>query len=77
MKLHCYASIKEITGKDIHNITFAPKNISELREYLFEKWPLLKDVTFVIAINRKIVNDLNHPIIETDEVALLPPFSGG
>jgi molybdopterin converting factor small subunit len=77
MNLHCYASIREITGKEVHDITPAPKNISELREFLTAKWPLLKDATFVISINRIIVNDLDHPITENDEVALLPPFSGG
>lgn len=77
MNLHCYASIREITGKEVHDITPTPKNISELREFLTVKWPLLKDATFVISINRIIVNDLDHPITENDEVALLPPFSGG
>ena len=77
MNLHCYASIREITGKELHDITPTPKNISELLEFLTAKWPLLKDATFVISINRIIVNDLDHPITENDEVALLPPFSGG
>ncbi|MFN5224686.1 MAG: MoaD/ThiS family protein [Bacteroidota bacterium] len=77
MILRCYASTQEITGNDTHEIDTTPQNISLLREWLIAKWPALNQTTFTISINRKIVNDPNHPIAESDEVALLPPFSGG
>lgn len=77
MILRCYASTQEITGNDIHEIDTAPENISLLQKWLIARWPDLKQVTFSIAVNRKIINDLSHPISENDEVALLPPFSGG
>jgi len=77
MILRCYASTQEITGNDTHVLDTTPQNISLLREWLIAKWPALNQTTFTISINRKIVNDPNHPIAESDEVALLPPFSGG
>lgn len=77
MILRCYASTQEITGNELHNVEPAPENISLLREWLIAKWPALKETTFTISVNRKIVNDPKHPIAEHDEVALLPPFSGG
>ena len=30
-----------------------------------------------VAINRSVVRDLSHPIRDGDEVAFLPPMSGG
>ncbi|MFM7053860.1 MAG: MoaD/ThiS family protein [Bacteroidota bacterium] len=77
MILRCYASTIEITGNDTHEIDTTPQNISLLRDWLIEKWPALQHTTFAISINRKIISDPNHPITENDEVALLPPFSGG
>ena len=77
MILRCYASTQEITGNETHNIDPTPENIALLREWLIAKWPELKHTTFTISINRKIVNEPNHPISLNDEVALLPPFSGG
>jgi molybdopterin converting factor small subunit len=77
MNLRCYASIQEITGKDLHDINPTPKSVSELQDWLMITWPILREVTFVISVNRKVVNDPYHPLSENDEVALLPPFSGG
>lgn len=77
MNLRCYASIQEITGKELHEVDPVPKSVSELQDWLIATWPLLKEATYVISINRKILNDPTHPLSENDEVALLPPFSGG
>lgn len=77
MNLLCYASIQEITGRELHIIETTPKSVLELHNWLLTTWPALKEATFVVSVNRKIVNDLSHPIHESDEIALLPPFSGG
>ena len=77
MKISCYASIQEITGKENHVIDSNPKSVADLCDWLVATWPALNDATFVIAVNRKIISDKDHPISENDEVALLPPFSGG
>lgn len=45
------------------------KNVKEINT-------TFRDVKFVIAVNKKIVTG-NQPVNENDEVALLPPFSGG
>ncbi len=31
----------------------------------------------IVAVNQTIVEDFDHPVRDGDEVALMPPFSGG
>jgi molybdopterin converting factor small subunit len=47
-----------------------------LRALLLEKYPQLEGVEFVFAVNRQIVHQ-NTWLGQNDEIALLPPFSGG
>ncbi len=55
------------------------ENVSDtdsLRKHLAEKYPALSGIKISIAVNKNIVTQntvLNHG----NEVALLPPFSGG
>lgn len=48
----------------------------ELRAYFEKKYPTLKSLSYAIAINKKIVLG-NVNFNNGDEVALMPPFSGG
>jgi molybdopterin converting factor small subunit len=55
------------------------KNIEDtmsLTEFIIEKYPLLKNKTYRIAVNRELVNG-KYDLKNGDEVALLPPFAGG
>jgi len=45
-------------------------------EMLKSKFPLLASKKYVIAINKQIVKD-SQQLHDGDELALLPPFSGG
>jgi sulfur-carrier protein len=51
------------------------KNVSSLKENILKKFPRLKDFTFRISVNQCF--DENADLKDGDEVALLPPFSGG
>ena len=51
-------------------------DVNSLQGIMKNEYAAFINVHFVIAINKKIVSG-NHPIQENDEVALLPPFSGG
>lgn len=51
-------------------------NVAQLHEYLTRQHPAVARLNFRYAVNQELVDD-QHPVREGDEVALLPPFSGG
>ena len=52
------------------------RDTKELQEYLNKQFSELRSASYVTSINNKIVNG-NINLKDGDEVALLPPFSGG
>lgn len=48
----------------------------QLAAWLHNSYPQLKGLSYVLAVNRKIIHDNTH-LMQGDEVAVLPPFSGG
>jgi molybdopterin converting factor small subunit len=89
IKIKLFASAKEIVGgKSEISLEFtegATITVTGLRERLLQNYPKLAQVPFVFAINYKIVPvfEANTPypsvfaITPFDEIALLPPISGG
>lgn len=54
-----------------------PKTVGELRKYLGGNFPELNNLTsLAIAVNNNYADD-NKAINSSDEVALIPPVSGG
>lgn len=57
------------------------RTLSSLQAWLGTSEPALAEalqtVKTRIAVNRSLVRDLSHPISDGDEVAFLPPMSGG
>lgn len=52
------------------------KDTDLLRKRLISDYPKLVDYPFVVAVDKKVINE-NRTLKEDDEVALLPPFAGG
>jgi len=52
------------------------ENTASLRIWLQTNYPELKEIQMSIAVNKKIVHQ-NISLHTGDEIALLPPFSGG
>ncbi len=52
------------------------EDTNSLSDKLKEKFPKLSGMKYVIAVNKKIVNE-NISLDKDCVVALLPPFSGG
>jgi len=69
-----FGQIKSITSLAKEELS-PVKNLEELKSILLEKYPKLSSASFVFSVNQKITETSN--LNENDEVALLPPFSGG
>lgn len=74
-----FASCREIVGKDKITLKSIDKKITvrDLRRMISELFPSLPArIQFVIAVNHEIADDTTT-ISQVDEVAILPPVSGG
>jgi len=69
-----FGKLSEITGQSI--IKIICDNTENLIENLNNEFPELKNHKFQISVNHNIVRS-KIDINEHDEIALLPPFSGG
>jgi len=75
MNIIAFGIIAEKTGNA--TLSFANcNNLETLKAMLFQEFPELKELSFLISVNRKIIHG-NMQLNEGDEIALLPPFSGG
>lgn len=70
-----FGVVAEKTGTGNLTISFVDQT-DQLRALLLEKYHQLEGVGFVFAVNRQIVHQ-NTWLGQNDEIALLPPFSGG
>jgi molybdopterin synthase sulfur carrier subunit len=70
-----YGILQErIAGELTLNVSL--KNVTEMRCYLEENYPILRKIPYLVAINRTI-SSLESSLTPGDEIAILPPFSGG
>lgn len=70
-----FGQIAEITHCDEETLEFSQSTIGELQSELFHKYPKLKEQDFQIAHAMEIAQ--SEAEITHNEIALLPPFSGG
>jgi molybdopterin synthase sulfur carrier subunit len=70
-----FGRLTEFVGQDVLEAP-AEGSITDLKEYLYTKFPTLENETFQISVNQQIV-DGKYILHENDEVAFLPPFAGG
>jgi molybdopterin converting factor small subunit len=75
MELLYFGQLTDITGCTSQQMSLVT-DTDTLRKLLFELYPRLQQVKFMIAINNKLVSG-NEPIPEDARIALMPPFSGG
>jgi len=78
MKVQAFGIVKDIFSNSILDV--APKNAStvdELKMFLEEKYPRLKELaSYMVAVNDEYAST-NIVINENDEIAIIPPVSGG
>lgn len=81
IKIRFFAMLKTKVGKEEANLT-VPENISfdKLKDILKKEFPSIAEFidrkSLMISVNQEFA-DKNTIIKDGDEVALLPPFSGG
>jgi len=72
-----FGIVKEIFGASSIEIELKDGNIHALKNLLEEKFPRLKQLaSYMVAVNNEYAND-EHAISEKDEIAIIPPVSGG
>ena len=68
---------KDIVGSSTLNIEQELSTVDDLLSYLKSKYPAFKDLTsLLVAINDEYADTVTE-INSGDEVALIPPVSGG
>jgi molybdopterin synthase sulfur carrier subunit len=66
----------EASGKDEEVISKNYLTLFQLKKELLNSYPVLKDIDFKIAVNQTIVSH-DFDLLGNEEIAFLPPFSGG
>jgi sulfur-carrier protein len=70
-----FGQLADITGKGSITVPMV-QDTHALRELLLQQYPELSGMSYVIAIDKKLVNG-NTALSPASNIALLPPFSGG
>ena len=74
VKIQLFGQLKQITGES--EIITEATDTDGLMKELAVRFPILKNLTCLIAVDRTIVQ-ANTTIEAGQELALLPPYSGG
>ena len=70
-----FGVLSEVSGKQGEEISFSG-DLAALFVLLKQKYPALNDYQFSVAINQDISTE-SKELSPGDEIALLPPFTGG
>lgn len=76
MTVKYFGKIAETIGKNTEVWETNNLTIESFKELLLLKYPDLQGQTFKIAVNLKLEAE-QETLQQTDELAILPPFSGG
>ena len=75
LKVRYFGQLTELVGKQEEEIQIQSNRVSDLKQVLFQNYPILKKHSFQIAQNNQIIGEQKK--LETTTVDLFPPFSGG
>ncbi len=78
MKIKCFGIAKDITSNALLEIEKeAPENVKDLRLWLNQNYPAFANLkSCMIAVNQEYAED-DLSISPQDEIAIIPPVSGG
>lgn len=75
IKILVFGQLTETIGSSLLELPFVHE-LGTLKEELYKRYPQLRERRFVLAVNKLICLE-DHKLQVGDEVAVLPPFSGG
>jgi len=73
-KIRAFGRLAEAAGNEIH--VAAVSDSETLRVLLRDLYPVFREVPFRISVNHRLIVGA-VPLTPKDEIAVLPPFSGG
>lgn len=78
LQLLLFGITRDIIGQSKIELDYTgPSNIESFKDMLKDKYPEMSELShFKIAVNQEFARD-NQSIREGDEIALIPPVSGG
>jgi sulfur-carrier protein len=79
LSVRLFARLREVAGSDAVTVEVPPgTTVGDLRRRLSELWPLAAELVArsAVAVNAEYAAD-DWTVRPTDEVALIPPVSGG
>ena len=78
LEIMAFGITKDIVGKTLINFDLPDgSSVKELKEKLIEHYPKMEALTsLLIAVNEEY-GDETYILSERDEIALIPPVSGG
>ncbi|TRZ43274.1 MoaD/ThiS family protein [Robertkochia solimangrovi] len=78
MEILLFGITRDIVGD--HTLVWQgakPESVGQLRKMLIERYPEFQSLSsLAIAVNSELTSE-DHPVSDTDELALIPPVSGG
>lgn len=75
-KILFFAHLKDVVGEETIRVDVSGKTVSEVKEFLAKEYELQKLDAAMTAVNEEFASDTD--IIESgDEIAFIPPVSGG
>ena len=77
IKIHCFGISREYAGGDEILLNQNSISVGSLRTLLREMYPKFSEFNrYMIAVNQEYAGDIEM-ISSSDEVAIIPPVSGG
>ena len=79
IKVLFFGKLRELlkTNEQVLTVTTENYNIQDLVKNLKESYPILCDQIFIVSLNKNYVLNYNTLLNNNDELALIPPISGG
>lgn len=75
MNVYLFGKLVDVAGQKELTIE-SQKYSDDLLDVLKKKWPALASYSFLLSVNQEVISE-NRALSSDDEIALLPPFSGG